>query len=178
MKTAGHNHHACDRAARNVGRKLKASAAAPAIAAGAAPVTTEVLASIGSTAIVPGILAKVPSTGYLPVPATSPYQQVSLTINLPLAIKLATGLTLALSVWKSTDGTDATEAEIASIAWTSYGPNGNPGNPKYGIPPNPDPVINVPLAPFLSNSAQLRYQTAGITLISGAQVVGNTEPVS
>lgn len=175
MKT---HQHACDRAARKVERHLKATNTTDLTAAAATTANTEVLASIGSTAIVSGLLQKVPSTGYLAVPSVTPYQQVSLTVNLPLVTKLASGLTLSLSVWKSTDGTDATATEIAAIAWTSYGPNGNPGDPQFGIPPNPDPVINVPLSEFLGAHAQLRYQTAGITLIIGAQVIGNTEAVS
>lgn len=95
--------------------------------------------------------------------------RLTLTANIALADKLATGLTLDLDVQHSVDGTTNWQS-VVGFGWTSYGPAGYHVIGKDGTPiDNPDPSLSFSPKTFLGDSYRLvasipNTVTAGLTV--------------
>ena len=124
-------------------------------------VTTQVL-NLGPVALTKGSMVTVPPTGGA---SADGYTAIQLTLQLPLADKLAVGNTLSLEADVSTDG-GATFNYVASTSWTSYGPAGVtlhlPGGRTLV---NPDPFLGIGVGVNGLTTAlyRIKYQTNNLT---------------
>lgn len=118
------------------------------------------IANLGPVALAQGVLVTVPPTGGA---SAAGYDAVTLTLQLPLADKLAVGNTLYIEADVSVDG-GQTFSFVASTTWQSYGPAGIvvhlPGGRTLV---NPDPYLNVGVNGLLDAQYHIKYQTNNLT---------------